>query len=164
MVHPFVTAPNFVSVTPSMGVLFPFLRKGKVSTLWSSFFLNFMRLASCILYLGYPKFLGYYPLISEYILCEFLCDWVTSFRIYPPGPSICLGISKIHFFNSWVVFHCVNVPHFLYPFLCWGASVFFPASGYYKQGCYEHSGACVLLAGWDIFWIFAQERYCRILR
>jgi hypothetical protein len=42
MVHPFVTAPNFVSVTPSMGVLFPFLRKGKVSRLWSSFFLNFM--------------------------------------------------------------------------------------------------------------------------
>jgi hypothetical protein len=33
---------NFVSVTPSMGVLFPFLRKGKVSTLWSSFFLNFV--------------------------------------------------------------------------------------------------------------------------
>jgi hypothetical protein len=25
MVHPFITAPNFVSVTPSMGVLFPFL-------------------------------------------------------------------------------------------------------------------------------------------
>jgi hypothetical protein len=30
MVHPFVTAPNFVSVTPSMGVLFPILRRGKV--------------------------------------------------------------------------------------------------------------------------------------
>ena len=58
MVHPFISAPNFVSVTPSMGVLFPFLRKGKVSTLWSSFFLNFMRLANCILYLGYPKLLG----------------------------------------------------------------------------------------------------------
>jgi hypothetical protein len=27
MVHPFITAPNFVSVTPSMGVLFPFLRR-----------------------------------------------------------------------------------------------------------------------------------------
>ena len=83
MDHPFISAPNFVSVTPSMGVLFPFLRKGKVSTLRSSFFLNFMRLASCILYLGYPKFLGYYPLISEYILCEFLCDWVTSLRMIP---------------------------------------------------------------------------------
>ena len=26
MVHPFVSAPNFVSVIPSMGVLFPILR------------------------------------------------------------------------------------------------------------------------------------------
>ena len=33
MVHPFVSAPNFVSLTPSMGVLFPILRRGKVSTL-----------------------------------------------------------------------------------------------------------------------------------
>ena len=29
---------------------------------------------------------------------------------------------------------------------------------------YEHSGACVFLTGWNIFWIYAQERYCRILR
>jgi hypothetical protein len=57
-VHPFVTAPNFVSVTPSMGVLFPILRRGMVSTLQSSFFLSFMRLANYILYLVYPKFLG----------------------------------------------------------------------------------------------------------
>ena len=49
MVHPFVSAPNFVSVTPSMGVLFPILRRGKVSTLWSSFFLSFMCFANCIL-------------------------------------------------------------------------------------------------------------------
>jgi hypothetical protein len=37
MVHSFVLAPNFVSVTPSMGVLFPILRRNEVSTLWSSF-------------------------------------------------------------------------------------------------------------------------------
>jgi len=35
-------------------------------------------------------------------------------------------------FDSWVVLHCVDGPHFLYPFLCWRASGFFPASGYYK--------------------------------
>ena len=35
MVQPFITAPNFVSVTPSMDVLFPILRRGKVSTLIS---------------------------------------------------------------------------------------------------------------------------------
>ena len=49
MVHPFVSAPNFVSVTPSMGILFPILRRSKVSTLWSSFFLSFMCFANCIL-------------------------------------------------------------------------------------------------------------------
>jgi hypothetical protein len=46
MVHPFVSAPNFVSVTPSMGVLFPILRRGIVSTLQSSFFLSFLCLAN----------------------------------------------------------------------------------------------------------------------
>ena len=56
MVHPFISAPNFVSVTPSMGVLFPNLRRGIVSTLQSSFFLSFMCLANYILYLGYPRF------------------------------------------------------------------------------------------------------------
>jgi hypothetical protein len=30
MVHPFISAPNFVSVTPSKGVLFPLLRRGIV--------------------------------------------------------------------------------------------------------------------------------------
>jgi hypothetical protein len=39
MVHPFILAPNFVSVTPSMGILFPILRRNEVSTRWSSFFL-----------------------------------------------------------------------------------------------------------------------------
>jgi hypothetical protein len=37
MVHPFVSAPNFVSVTPSLGVLFPLLRRGIVSTLQNEF-------------------------------------------------------------------------------------------------------------------------------
>ena len=50
-VHPIISAPNFISVTPSMGVLFPILRRGKVS----SFFLSFM---FCKLYLGYSGFLG----------------------------------------------------------------------------------------------------------
>jgi hypothetical protein len=49
MVHPFVSAPNFVSVTPSMGILFAILRRNKVSTHWSSFFLIFLCFANCIL-------------------------------------------------------------------------------------------------------------------
>jgi hypothetical protein len=49
MVHPFVLAPNFVSVTPSTGVLVPILRRNEVSTLWFSFFLIFLCFANCIL-------------------------------------------------------------------------------------------------------------------
>jgi hypothetical protein len=49
MVIPSGSAPNFVSVTPSMGILFPILRRNEVSTLWSSFILSFVCFANCIL-------------------------------------------------------------------------------------------------------------------
>jgi hypothetical protein len=44
-----ISAPNFASVTPSMGILFSILRRNEVSTLWSSFFSSFMCFANCIL-------------------------------------------------------------------------------------------------------------------
>ena len=49
MVIPSVSAPHVVSVTPSMGILFPLLRRIEVSTLWSFFFLSFMFFANCFL-------------------------------------------------------------------------------------------------------------------
>jgi hypothetical protein len=49
MIHLFDLAPNFVSVTPSKGILFPILRKNEVSTRWSSSFLIFLSFANCIL-------------------------------------------------------------------------------------------------------------------
>jgi hypothetical protein len=69
----FVSAPNFASVTPSMGVLFLILRRGKVPTLWSSFFLSFMCLANCILYLGNPRFGANIHLsVSTYCVSSFV--------------------------------------------------------------------------------------------
>jgi hypothetical protein len=49
MVHPSLSAPNFISVTPSMGILFPNLKRNEVSILSSSFFLIFMCFANYIL-------------------------------------------------------------------------------------------------------------------
>jgi hypothetical protein len=46
---PFLQSPHFVSETPPMGILFHLLRRTKVSTLWSSFFLSFMWFVNCIL-------------------------------------------------------------------------------------------------------------------
>ena len=50
-----------------------------------------------------------------------------------------------------MVFHCVNEPHFLFPFFCCGKSGLFPASGYHKQGWYEHSGTGALWHGGTSF-------------
>jgi hypothetical protein len=49
MVLPSISAPIFVSVTPSMGILFLILKRNKVFTLSSSFFLSFMCFENCIL-------------------------------------------------------------------------------------------------------------------
>jgi hypothetical protein len=49
IVHSFVLAPNFVSVTPFMGILFPILRRNEVSTHWSFLFLIFLCFTNCIL-------------------------------------------------------------------------------------------------------------------
>jgi hypothetical protein len=48
MVHPFLLAPDFVSETPSMDILFPILGRNELSTHWSSF-LIFLLFGSCIL-------------------------------------------------------------------------------------------------------------------
>jgi hypothetical protein len=50
MVHSFILALNF-SVTPSIGILFPILRRNEVSMHWSSFFLIFLCFRNCIFHI-----------------------------------------------------------------------------------------------------------------
>ena len=60
--------------------------------------------------------------------------WVTLLRmIFPSYIHLPEKLRMSLFLNSWVVFHCVNEPHFLYPFFCCGTSGLFPASSYNKQ-------------------------------
>jgi hypothetical protein len=81
MVHPFVLAPNFVSATPPMDILFPILGRNEVSTCFSSF-LIFLCFGSCIL-----SILGFWANIhlsvSAYQVTSFViglphsgCEWV----------------------------------------------------------------------------------------
>ena len=73
-----VSTPYFVSVTPSMGILFPFLSRIKVSTLWSSFFLSFMWCVNCIL--GILSFWANIHLtVSVYHVCSFVTGLPHSF-------------------------------------------------------------------------------------
>jgi hypothetical protein len=61
---------DFVSVTPSMGILFPLLRRIKVSIFWSSFLIS-MWFENCIL--GILSFWANIRLsVSAYHVCSFL--------------------------------------------------------------------------------------------
>jgi hypothetical protein len=116
MVHSFILAPNFVSVTPSMGVLFPILRRNEVSTLWSSFFLIFLCLANCIWGI-LLIWINIHLSVSAYQVTSFVIGYLTKdyiLQIYPFAQEF----HKFIIFNRGILPHGVNVPHFLYPFLC----------------------------------------------
>ena len=54
-----------------LGILFPLLRKNKISTFWSSFFLSFMWSMNCTL--GIPSFWANIHLsVSVYYVCSFM--------------------------------------------------------------------------------------------
>jgi hypothetical protein len=71
VVLPSVSALNFVSVTPSMGILFPLLRRNEISTLWSSFFLSFMCFLNCILG-SLSLWANMHLSVSTYHVCSFV--------------------------------------------------------------------------------------------
>jgi hypothetical protein len=113
-----------------MSVLFPLLRNIESSIFWSSFFLSFIWSVNCIL--GIASFVANIHLsLSAYHVLSFMTQ-LPHTGWYFIVPSISLKFSLIYCFNSWVVFHCVNVPHFLCPFLYWRIYGFFPTCGYFK--------------------------------
>ena len=84
--------------------------------------------------------------------------WVALLRmIFPSYIHLPEKLRMSSFLNSWVVFHCVNEPHFLYPFFCFGTSGLFAASSYNKQGCYEHRKTCALGHGGTSFWYMPKS-------
>jgi hypothetical protein len=91
---PSVSALHFVSITSSMGIFFPILKRNKVSTLWSSF-LSFMCFANCIL--GIVSFWADIHLsVSAYHLSSFvILLYHSSFRGYL-NPLILRDLRKIY--------------------------------------------------------------------
>ena len=60
------------------GWLFPILRRGKVSTLWSLFFFSFMCFANCTLYLAILSFWANIHLsVSAYQVTSFVIGYLT---------------------------------------------------------------------------------------
>ena len=91
MVIPSVSTPHFVSVTPSMGVLFPLLRKIRLSILWSSLFLSFLWFVICIL--AFHSFWADIHLsVSAYHVFSFVI-----------GTSLFLTSTCLGWFLSWLL-------------------------------------------------------------
>jgi hypothetical protein len=107
-IHPFNLAPNFVSVTPFMVILFPILRRNNVSTHWSYLFLIFLWSANCILgvlcfwaninlsvsaYLWHFLWLGYLSKDAILQIHSFVKDTIAyASKILMKGPwKSCLG-------------------------------------------------------------------------
>ena len=85
---------TFCLCVSSNGFVFPLLRRTEVSTLWSSFFLNFMCFANCIL--GNLSFWANIHLsVSTNHVCSFGIG-LPHLGWYLADPSICLRISWIH--------------------------------------------------------------------
>lgn len=58
-------------------------------------------------------------------------------------------------FHGWIIFHCIALPHFIYPFICWWAFGMFAPFGYYEQCC--HKCLCESLnvdIGFHFSWIY----------
>ena len=59
-------------------------------------------------------------------------------------------MTRFHPFYGWVIFHCIYIPHLLYPFIYWWTWSLFPYLGYCKQcfsaqrGVYVFSKYCFL--------------------
>ena len=83
---------------------------------------------------------------SIHVNIQYLCFsfWLTSLCII--GSSFIHLISTVSnavLFYSWVIFHCVYVPQFPYPFACWWTFRLLPCPSYCKQCCNEHWGTCI---------------------
>ena len=97
---PSVSAPHFVSIFPSVSILFTLLRRTEAFKLWSFFFLSSMWSVNCIL--GIPNFWANINLsVNAYHVSSFVTGLPHS-GWYFLVSYICLRISWSHCFNSWV--------------------------------------------------------------
>ena len=106
-----------------------------------------------------------------YVLIYYIGIFLTYFTLYtriqfhPPHYNwfkCWFKLIQTILFNSWVIFHCVYVPHLSYPFVCQRTSRLLPSPSYCRQCCDEHWGACVSFNS-DFLSVYAQQWNCWVV-
>ena len=70
-----------------------------------------------------------YALICD--ICFSLSDLLRYESLWQIHPHLYKWPNFVPFYG-WVIFHCIYVPHLLYPFVCWWAFRLLPWPGYCK--------------------------------
>jgi hypothetical protein len=121
-----------------MIIFFPLLSRIEASILWPSIFLRAGLHGVTEIAMAESEVESDAAVeVTEPIPPSYLLSLPFDWTLIPSQPRNFLWNPPIHRHTL----HFVNVPHFQYPFLCLGTSGLFPASGYYKYGCYELVGA-----------------------
>ena len=59
---------------------------------------------------------------------------------------------------GWIIFYCMDILHFVYPFITWWPFGLFPPFGYCGSYCYEHVCTSLCLNIWlQLLWVHNQE-------
>ena len=75
----------------------------------------------------------------------------------------CLKFHDVLIFNRWIVSHCVDVPHYIYPFFSWKTSMWFPLSTIMNEASMNIVEQVSLWYERGIFGLYSQEQYTWIL-
>ena len=108
-----------ILILPRRSHLFPIHRVILESLFESSFFPTFYRaLDWTVVCLTLPLYLVY---TYEWVHTMFFLGLgsLTQDDFFLVHPFVC-NFYDVIFFYTRVIYHCVNVPHFLYPFFSWG--------------------------------------------
>ena len=70
--------------------------------------------------------------------------------------------SSSFFFNSWVMSHCVYIPHLSYLFVCWWTSKLLPCPSCCKQCFGDHWSTCVSFNS-GFLGVYAQQWDCWVI-
>jgi len=119
---PSVSVLIFASLSPPKGTLISLLKDWSIHIL--VILLEFHVLCA-------SRVIQAFGLIATYQWVHTMCvslwlGYLTQDDIFQFHP-FAYEFHKVIVFDIWVIFHCVDVPYFLYPFLCWRASGLFPA-------------------------------------
>ena len=97
---------------------------------------------------------GHFISMESYNTWPFVAAFFHSASCFQVHPCCCMHQCFILFYG-WIIFHCVDRPHLVYPSIHWWAYGWFPPFDYCESCFYEHlcTSTC-LKTCFQFFWVY----------